>query len=116
MTDEERGHSNKLVYQYLPSRYGMNPNDLRRADAIEIVVGDRGNLRYVNLQDWSQKVWHFAHQKAVIGQDSNLQWTVGALGARLAKVNQHVSLRGKRGTCQAVASPRSRRAKHSLRA
>ena len=39
MTNEERGHSNKLVYQYLPSRYGMNPVDLRRADAIEIVVG-----------------------------------------------------------------------------
>ncbi len=39
MTEEERGHSNKLVYQYLPSRYGMNPDDLRRADAIEIVVG-----------------------------------------------------------------------------
>jgi glutamate synthase domain-containing protein 2 len=39
MTPEERGHSAKLVYQYLPSRYGMNPDDLRRADAIEIVVG-----------------------------------------------------------------------------
>nr|WP_325248134.1 FMN-binding glutamate synthase family protein [Amylibacter sp.] len=39
MTEEERGHSSKLVYQYLPSRYGMNPDDLRRADAIEIVVG-----------------------------------------------------------------------------
>lgn len=39
MTPEERGHSSKLVYQYLPSRYGMNPDDLRRADAIEIVVG-----------------------------------------------------------------------------
>ena len=39
MTEEERGHSQKLVYQYLPSRYGMNPADLRRADAIEIVVG-----------------------------------------------------------------------------
>lgn len=39
MTNEERGHSETLVYQYLPSRYGMNPDDLRRADAIEIVVG-----------------------------------------------------------------------------
>ena len=39
MTLEERGHSSKLVYQYLPSRYGMNPDDLRKADAIEIVVG-----------------------------------------------------------------------------
>ena len=39
MTQEERGHSSLLVYQILPSRYGMNPDDLRRADAIEIVVG-----------------------------------------------------------------------------
>jgi len=39
MTPEERGHSAMLVYQLLPSRYGMNPDDLRRADAIEIVVG-----------------------------------------------------------------------------
>ncbi len=39
MTKEERGHSTKLVYQYLPSRYGMNPDDLRKADAIEVVIG-----------------------------------------------------------------------------
>ena len=39
MTPEERGHSKTLVYQYLPSRYGMNPDDLRKADAIEIVLG-----------------------------------------------------------------------------
>jgi glutamate synthase domain-containing protein 2 len=39
MTEEERQSSKTLVYQLLPSRYGMNPNDLRRADAIEIVVG-----------------------------------------------------------------------------
>ncbi|MET0694546.1 MAG: FMN-binding glutamate synthase family protein [Propionibacteriaceae bacterium] len=39
MTPEERGQSKTLVYQYLPSRYGMNPDDLRRADAIEIVLG-----------------------------------------------------------------------------
>jgi glutamate synthase domain-containing protein 2 len=39
MTPEEREHSSLLVYQLLPSRYGMNPDDLRRADAIEVVVG-----------------------------------------------------------------------------
>src|SRR5919198_300783 len=39
MTPEERLHSDTLVYQLLPSRYGMNPDDLRRADAIEVVVG-----------------------------------------------------------------------------
>ena len=39
MTEEERNHSKTLIYQYLPSRYGMNPDDLRRCDAIEVVVG-----------------------------------------------------------------------------
>jgi glutamate synthase domain-containing protein 2 len=39
MTPEEREHSQTLVCQVLPSRYGMNPDDLRRADAIEVVVG-----------------------------------------------------------------------------
>ena len=39
MTQEERKSSKTLVYQLLPSRYGMNPDDLRKADAIEVVVG-----------------------------------------------------------------------------
>jgi len=39
MTREEREASKLLIYQYLPSRYGMNPDDLRAADAIEIVIG-----------------------------------------------------------------------------
>ncbi|MGE3142127.1 MAG: FMN-binding glutamate synthase family protein [Hyphomonadaceae bacterium] len=39
MTPEERGQSRHLVYQLLPSRYGMNPDDLRKADAIEVVIG-----------------------------------------------------------------------------
>lgn len=39
MTREERQSSKTLVYQCLPSRYGFNPDDLRQADAIEIVIG-----------------------------------------------------------------------------
>ncbi|MCH8160169.1 MAG: FMN-binding glutamate synthase family protein, partial [Proteobacteria bacterium] len=39
MTEEERQSSKTLVYQVLPSRYGLNPDDLRRADALEVVVG-----------------------------------------------------------------------------
>ena len=39
MTPEERRSSKTLVYQCLPSRYGFNPDDLRQADAIELVIG-----------------------------------------------------------------------------
>jgi glutamate synthase domain-containing protein 2 len=39
MTAEERQSSKTLVYQCLPSRYGFNPDDVRQADAIEVVIG-----------------------------------------------------------------------------
>jgi glutamate synthase domain-containing protein 2 len=39
MTREERQSSRTLIYQCLPSRYGFNPDDVRQADAIEIVIG-----------------------------------------------------------------------------
>ena len=39
MLPEERQHSRTLVYQCLPSRYGMDPDDMRNCDAIEVVVG-----------------------------------------------------------------------------
>ncbi len=39
MTQEERRSSRTLIYQCLPSRYGFNPDDLRKADAIEVVIG-----------------------------------------------------------------------------
>jgi glutamate synthase domain-containing protein 2 len=39
MTPEERESSKTLVYQCLPSRYGFNPADLHKADAVEVVIG-----------------------------------------------------------------------------
>ena len=39
MTQEERRSSKTLVFQCLPSRYGFNPDDVRKADAIEVVIG-----------------------------------------------------------------------------
>ena len=39
MTPEERFSSKTLVYQCLPSRYGFMPDDVRKADAIEVVIG-----------------------------------------------------------------------------
>jgi Fe-S cluster assembly protein SufD len=68
--------------------------------ATEILVGRGANLRFVNLQDWGHGVWHFAHQRALVGGDASLQWTIAALGSRLSKVNQQVSLVGEGASCQ----------------
>ena len=62
--------------------------------AIELLVEPNARLRYVNLQNWGTGVWHFAHNKALVAKDASLQWTIGALGSRLAKVNQHVAMTG----------------------
>lgn len=68
--------------------------------AIELIVGREARLRYVNLQDWGHGVWHFAQQKALVDRDASIQWTIGALGSRLAKVNQHVALVGEGAEAQ----------------
>ena len=62
--------------------------------AVELLVGRGAHLRYVSLQDWGHGVWHFSHQKALVDRNASIQWTIGALGSRLAKVNQHVALVG----------------------
>jgi Fe-S cluster assembly protein SufD len=66
----------------------------------ELLLGPQARLRFVNLQNWGSRVWHFAHQKAILAREASLQWTIGALGSRLAKVNQHVVLDGQASTAQ----------------
>ncbi len=39
MLQEEREGARRLIYQILPSRYGLNPHHVQQADALEIVVG-----------------------------------------------------------------------------
>jgi Fe-S cluster assembly protein SufD len=68
--------------------------------AVELFVGPGARLRYVNFQNWATGVWHFAHQKARVEAGAALQWTIAALGSRLAKVNQHVALVGRGADAQ----------------
>src|SRR3989441_654147 len=39
MLQAERENSKTLIYEVLPSRYGINVHDMRRADAIELTIG-----------------------------------------------------------------------------
>ncbi len=68
--------------------------------ATELIQRPGSHLRYVNLQEWGHKTYHFAHQKAQVGRDATLQWTIAAMGSMLAKVNQSVDLIGPGADCQ----------------
>jgi Fe-S cluster assembly protein SufD len=70
------------------------------AGAVELIVGKGAKLRFVNIQNWDGNTWHFSRERAVVGADASLQWTVGGLGSRLAKVNQEVALTGQGARAQ----------------
>ena len=63
--------------------------------AVELLLAPGSKLQYVQLQNWNDKVWHFAHQAGRVDADASLQWTVGGLGSRLAHVHQEVFLDGR---------------------
>ena len=63
--------------------------------AVELLIGREARLRYVQLQNWNSKTWHFAHQSGRVDSNGSLQWTVGGLGARLAHIHQDVHLDGR---------------------
>ncbi len=63
--------------------------------AVEIIQHPNSHARYVNLQEWNLKTFHFAHQKARVDRNATLQWTIAAMGSGLAKVNQTVELAGR---------------------
>ncbi len=68
--------------------------------AVELLVGRDARLRYVQLQNWNDKVWHFAHQAGRVQSNGSLQWTVGGLGAKLAHIHQDVHLDGRGAEAQ----------------
>jgi Fe-S cluster assembly protein SufD len=68
--------------------------------AVELLLGREARLRYVQLQNWNSKTWHFAHQCGRVESSGSLQWTVGGLGAKLAHIHQDVHLDGRGAEAQ----------------
>lgn len=63
--------------------------------SVELLIGQGARLRYVQLQNWNEKTYHFAHQAGRVGRDASLAWTVGGIGGKLAHIHQHVHLDGR---------------------
>lgn len=67
---------------------------------VELIVGKNANLRYVQLQNWNQNTWHFAHQAGVVASNASLQWTVVGLGSKLSHIHQDINLVGRAATAE----------------
>ncbi|MDG3005268.1 Fe-S cluster assembly protein SufD [Paludisphaera mucosa] len=94
----EEGAEATLVRETASAGRGDAPG--LHVGALEVVQGASSRLRLVNIQNWDASTWHFTRERAVIGRDASLQWTVGALGSRLSKVNQEVVLAGEGASAQ----------------
>lgn len=70
------------------------------AGAVELFVGNGAKLQYVNIQNWDNHTWHLSRERALVGREGSVQWTIGGLGSRLAKVNQEVVLNGQKARAQ----------------
>jgi Fe-S cluster assembly protein SufD len=72
---------------YLHESASPTENDAQtlHAGIVEIHVGDRANLRFVELQSWGEHVWNFSHERARVGKDANLDWIFAAVGSHLTK-------------------------------
>ncbi len=68
--------------------------------AVEVIQGEGSRFRLVNIQNWDASTWHFSRERALVGRDASLQWTVGGLGSKLSKVNQEVALTGQGAAAQ----------------
>jgi Fe-S cluster assembly protein SufD len=94
----EEGAEATLVRE--SSGQGGDETPALHVGAVEIFLAQGANLRFVNIQNWDQATWHFSRERALVGRDASLQWTVGGLGSRLAKVNQEVALTGQGAKAQ----------------
>jgi glutamate synthase domain-containing protein 2 len=63
MLPAEREHSRTLIYEVLPSRYGINVHDMRMADAIELTVGQGAKPGTGGLLLGSKVSGQIAHQR-----------------------------------------------------
>lgn len=61
---------------------------------VEIHVGQNARLRFVDVQDLSEKTWIFGAQRATIERDGWIDWITLGLGSAKGKVFQETSLDG----------------------
>ncbi|MGQ4808189.1 hypothetical protein NKDENANG_01556 [Candidatus Entotheonellaceae bacterium PAL068K] len=60
---------------------------------IELHLKADAQVTYVQLQNWSRRLWGFAHQRAVLAANSRVHWAMAALGSRLQWTSWGIQLR-----------------------
>lgn len=62
---------------------------------VELIVTQDAKLRYVQVQDWGRDVWNFMTERALLGDDAQLNSLHVTLGAKFSKSSIAAHLQGK---------------------
>ncbi len=68
------------------------------AATVEVSVGKRAHLTFVELQSLGEHVWNFTHERVRVGRDSKVDWIFVAQGSRLTKNFSEIDLDGEGAT------------------
>ena len=63
-----------------------------------IWLGEGAQVTYLSIQNWNDRTYHFATQRAALSRDAVLNWTTSQLGSRLSRVQNDVILSGNGST------------------
>jgi len=62
---------------------------------IFIMVGERANFTFYELQNWAESIWNFTHEKIIAKENSSVEWVINGLGSKLTKSFINLDLVGK---------------------
>ncbi|MBC7646163.1 MAG: Fe-S cluster assembly protein SufD [Pseudopedobacter sp.] len=71
--------------------------------AVELVLGQGANLRYVSVQNWGAGVTHIQRQRGDVGRDATLNSLVVTMGADLSRTEMQSYLRGQGSSSEMLA-------------
>ena len=64
---------------------------------VELFLRPGAHMTFVQIQNWSRRLWGISHQRAVLDADSQLHWASAGLGSRLHWTAQDVLMRAPGG-------------------
>jgi Fe-S cluster assembly protein SufD len=59
---------------------------------VELYLKPEAQVTYLQMQNWSRRLWGISYQRAMLAANSHVRWAVAALGSRLHWTAQSVAL------------------------
>ncbi len=70
------------------------------AGAVELFVGNNASLRYSTIENWSKNMYNLNTKRAVIGENSTMEWVSGSFGSHTTMLYPMTILKGDRSHCE----------------